>query len=405
MKEKKHISLIKNTLSDFILKIAKIFPFLKIIIPIFLICMLGSLLFLQIRTIQKLKISVLDITRKHEEIQKKLNDLENQDQYKRNEKLQELITQIQNTYSESVSVYEELITLKPSIKNASELDTLFASALSDLSKQEYASAQASLSLLKNKINENKVKLANEFSIPESVETKNTPPASGYQRQQVSTDVGNFMVDIISADLNSTRVIVDTASGSDCTNDCPTLPLSSYIQRNGAFAGVNGSYFCPAEYPSCAGKTNTFDTLLMNKDKVYFNSANNVYSTVPAVIFGGNWARFVGQSLEWGRDAGVDAVIANHPLLVYGGSVVFGGDDDPKKGSKGNRSFVGSAGNTVFIGVVHNATVAESARALKSLGLENALNLDNGGSTALWYNGSYKAGPGRNLPNVLLFVGK
>lgn len=31
-------------------------------------------------------------------------------------------------------------------------------------------------------------------------------------------------------------------------------------------------------------------------------------------------------------------------------------------------------------------------------------LDNGGSTALW-SGGYKVGPGRNLPNVILFVSK
>ena len=233
---------------------------------------------------------------------------------------------------------------------------------------------------------------------------NTPPGSGYSRQSVSTDVGSFTVSLIAADLNSTRVIVDTASDGDCADSCPVLSLAAYAARSGAFAGVNGSYFCPASYPQCAGKTNSFDTLLMNKNKVYFNSANNVYSTVPAVIFSGSSARFVGQSLEWGRDTGVDAVIANHPLLVSGGQVVFGGNSDPKQGSKGNRSFVSNKGSTVFIGVVHSATVAESARALAVLGMDNALNLDSGGSTALW-SGGYQVGPGRDIPNAVLFVGR
>ncbi|KKS24194.1 MAG: hypothetical protein UU81_C0011G0016, partial [Microgenomates group bacterium GW2011_GWC1_41_8] len=145
-------------------------------------------------------------------------------------------------------------------------------------------------------------------------------------------------------------------------------------------------------------------LLMNKNKVYFNGDNNVYSTVPVVIFGNGWIRFESQSLNWGRDTGVDGVLANQPLLVSGGNVVFGGDGDPKKGSKGGRSFVANKGNTVYIGVVHNATVAEAAIVLKALGMENALNLDSGGSTVLW-SGSYKAGPGRNIPNAILFVGK
>lgn len=76
----------------------------------------------------------------------------------------------------------------------------------------------------------------------------------------------------------------------------------------------------------------------------------------------------------------------------------------KKGSKGARSFVANRGNTVYIGVVSNVTVAESARVLKTMGMENALNLDSGGSTALW-SGGYKLGPGRDLPNAVLFVKK
>jgi hypothetical protein len=143
---------------------------------------------------------------------------------------------------------------------------------------------------------------------------------------------------------------------------------------------------------------------MNKNKVYFNSDNNVYSVVPAVIFSNGSVRFIGQSLEWGRDTGIDSMIANQPLLVSGGNVVFNGDGDPKKGSKGPRSFVANKGTIVYIGVTYNATVAENAHVLKALGMDNALNLDSGGSTALW-SGGYKVGPGRAIPNAILFVRK
>jgi exopolysaccharide biosynthesis protein len=239
---------------------------------------------------------------------------------------------------------------------------------------------------------------------QNVTVSNNPPPSGFSVQGVSMDNGNFTVEIVAADLNSTKVIVDTASDSDCSNNCPTLPLSDYVSRSGAFAGINGSYFCPAEYPSCAGKTGSFDTLLMNKNKVYFNSSNNVYSTNPAVIFYGNSSRFVGQALEWGRDSGVDAVLSNYPLLVSGGNVAYSGGGDPKFAPKGPRGFVAVKGNMVYIGVVLNASMEDSAHVLKSLGMDNALNLDEGGSTALW-DGGYKAGPGRNIPNALLFVRK
>lgn len=236
-----------------------------------------------------------------------------------------------------------------------------------------------------------------------VVTNNNPPDSGFSTQNVSADGQTYKVSIVAADLNSTKVIIDTASDSDCGNECPVLPLADYVSRSGAFAGINGSFFCPGEYPSCAGKTGSFDTLVMNKNKHYFNSDNNVYSTIPAAIFSQGTARFVGQSLQWGRDTGVDGVIANYPLLVSGGNVNFTeAPNEPKFGGKGPRTFVAAKGNIVYIGIVHGASMGESAKVLQAMGMGEALNLDEGGSTALWFGG-YKAGPGRNVPNAVLFV--
>lgn len=218
-------------------------------------------------------------------------------------------------------------------------------------------------------------------------------------------MGHTLVDVVAADLNSARVVVDTASDGTCGNDCPVASLGDFAARSGAFAAINGPYFCPASYPSCAGKTNSFDTLIMNKNKVYFNSDNNVFSSVPAVIFSGSSAWYVGQSLQWGRDTGVDAVIAAQPMLLSDGNVVYGGDNEAKRAGKGSRSFIGSTGSTVYIGVVHNANVAEVARVLKTMGVQNALNLDSGGSTALWSGGNYLVGPGRSTPFGILLLRK
>lgn len=339
-------------------------------------------------------------------IEKELNELKSQDQLKINAELKKEIKEMQKTYKNAVDSYEKILELRESGVKTGKLDGLFVMSLDLLSKRNYATASAKIKELDGKIEEEKIKLAAATNppIPQNVPVANAPPDSGYRRQSVSTDMGTFMVDIISADLNNTRVIVDTASDGDCADNCPVLPLAEYVARNGAFAGVNGSYFCPAEYPSCASKKNSFDTLLMNKNKKYINSDNNVYSNVPAVIFSGSSARFVTRSLEWGRDTGVDAVIANHPLLVFNSQLFFTGGGDPKQISRGNRSFVGVKDSKVFIGVVHRVSVAESAKVLHTLGLTHALNLDNGGSTALWSAG-YKVGPGRNLPNVVLFVRK
>lgn len=328
--------------------------------------------------------------------QQELADLQNQDQYKINQDLEKTITAIESSYKKSVAVYESLIKLKESVAKTAKLDETYVTALNHLVKREYASAEATLAKLQKDIASQQASIASSFSIPANVVANNAPPGAGYRRQKVSADIGEYLVDIISADLNSTRVIVDTASDGDCKDNCPVLSLAEYAARSGGFAAINGPYFCPASYPGCAGKTNSFDTLIMNKAKHYFNSDNNVYSNVPAVIFSGGSARFVGQSSQWGRDTGVDAVIASQPMLLSGGNIVFGGDGEPKRGSKGPRSFIGASGSIVYIGVVHNATVAEVAHVLKALGLQNALNLDSGASTGLW-NGGYVIPQGRTTP--------
>lgn len=338
------------------------------------------------------------------DVEKQIEELKNTDQIKRNDDLETEIGNIQKSYNSAVTTYEDLLDFKDKQKDTSDLDTKFAQALASLAKKDYESANKLLAEITSTIATKEQEIAAAFVIPTNVPETAAPPGSGFSKQQVPTAIGNYLVSLVAGNLGSTRIIVDTASASDCANDCPVLSLGDYVARNGAFAGVNGSYFCPASYPTCAGKTNSFDLLVMNKDKTYFNSANNVYSTNPAVIFSPGSMRFVAHASEWGRDTGVDGVISNYPLLVFNKSNMFGGDDDPKKGSKAGRSFVANQGSTGYIGVVHNATVAEAAIVLQTMGMDNAMNLDSGGSTALW-SGGYQVGPGRNIPNAVLFVSR
>lgn len=353
------------------------------------------------------KISLASLKQQLVTTQKKLTDFQNQDQVKINTALKTEIDNINKTFKKATSAYEAIADLDAQKGKTEPLKKSLALILDQLADRKYASAEAELTTLNSDIAKEKTRLTP--IIPGNVDVadlkqSNTPPGSGFSRQSVSALGTNYAVDIVAADMGSTRIIVDTATDGDCRDSCPVLSLGDYVARNGAFAGINGSYFCPADYPSCAGKTNSFDTLAMNKNKKYINSDNNVYSSVPAVIFQSGSMRYVGASQEWGRDTGVDGVLANQPLLLSGGEVRFGGGSDPKQGSKGNRSFVGNKGNIAYIGVVRNATVAEAAQVLKAMGLDGALNLDSGGSTALW-SGGYKAGPGRNIPNAILFVGK
>lgn len=338
-----------------------------------------------------------------------LEVLKNQDQLRINQDLQTQIAQIESAYQDAVAQYERILQLQETSADTRELEELWAEVLSSLSKFQYDDASATIAELKTEIVALEQKLRQQAAAAAATQTPAVPvsnqaPGSGYSRQQVETSAGTFTVSLVAGDINSTRVIVDTASGGDCGNDCPALAVGEYVARNGGYAGINGSYFCPSTYPTCADKKNSFDFLVMNKDKVYFNSDQNVYSTNPAVIFGGSFIRFVGAASEWGRDTGIDSMLSNYPLLVSGGSIRYTGGGDASLGVKSNRSFVANKGNTVYIGVVHSATVAETAVVLQALGMENGLNLDSGGSTALW-SGGYRVGPGRAVPNAIIFVNR
>lgn len=387
-----------------------LYKYKKYLVKVFgvatVISILASIFYLLEAT--KFKTQVSDITKTLENTKKELGELKNQDQIKINEQLKIDVKKTHDAYSQIIKPYEKIQDLKVQKQDAKDLEKTYAEILQYLSDLNYSSGSALLTQLNSDIEKKyaTIAAANQASNPsaQTASVSNAPPSSGYSFQAVKTDSGTFNVAIIAADLNSTRVIVDTASSSDCRDNCPVMSLGDYVARSGAYAGINGPFFCPAEYPSCAGKTNSFDTLLMNKDKHYFNSDNNKYSTVPLVYFNENTMGVRGQTLEWGRDTGVDSVIANYPLYISGGNNNFGGSSDPKINSSGARTFVANKGNFAYIGIVYGASAAQAANVLKTLGMDNALGLDQGGSTALWFGG-YKAGPGRGLPSALLFVRK
>lgn len=368
---------------------------------------IGAYLFLNAQeNIKDLSAKNSDLENKISNVSAELDKLKNEDQYKVNQELKDKVKKTEEGYKSSLAIYNRITDLRAQNIKTGELDKQFAKALDNLSKLNYSSASSELKTLAAAIvkEESSIKAssgsvgAQTAAQLANVPVNNSAPGAGYSQQKVSTPNGEFLVSLVAADLNSTRVIVDTASDGDCRDNCPVLPLATYVSRNGGFAGINGSYFCPADYPSCAGKVNSFDTLLMNKNKVYFNSDNNVYSSVPLVGFTGSSMFVRGRSSDWGRDTGVDSVIAMQTLLVSGGNPTGA------VGGKGAKTFIGTKGSTVYIGIVYNATFNDAGIVLKTLGIENALNLDQGGSTALWFGG-YKAGPGRNIPNAIVLVRK
>ncbi len=235
-----------------------------------------------------------------------------------------------------------------------------------------------------------------------------PPGAGVSTINVHTEKGDFTATVMSFDLGSTRVITDSANDSDCTSNCPVMNLQGYVTKNGGFAGVNGTYFCPAEpaYSSC-GANNSFDFSFYNTRLGHWiNQGNLGYSGRAIVYVDGSGPHYLQNAGSF--SGGLTAGIVMSPGLLDNGNVQI--DDNQsglsdKQKSVGLKEGIGIRANTIMIVAALNVNMQQFAYVFKSLGASGAMNLDEGGSTAMFYGGSYIYGPGRNIPNAIIFASK
>jgi len=109
----------------------------------------------------------------------------------------------------------------------------------------------------------------------------------------------------------------------------------------------------------------------------------------------------------GFSGGLTAGVVNYPGLLNGGVVQI---DDNQSGLSDKQKAVGTKvgigmrdSKNVMVVIASNVNMQQFAYVFKALSATGALNLDTGGSTALYYNGKYLAGPGRGLPNAIIFA--
>lgn len=235
-----------------------------------------------------------------------------------------------------------------------------------------------------------------------------PPApigGGYSYTTVDTERGRYGVYLVKLPLSEYRVKTVTAARDDCSDNCPTKSLADYVKENNGVVGMNGSYFCPPDYSNCSGKTNTFDYALYDSNaRKWINKDARSWGDTGLMTFNGNSARFYKRSSDYNGD-GVDAAISNYPSLLEDGDIVVDEDilTSYQKDVKGTRGAIGFGGENIYLALILGATVEDAAYAMRALGAKDALNLDGGGSSAMYSNGGYIVGPGRSLPNAIVLV--
>lgn len=239
----------------------------------------------------------------------------------------------------------------------------------------------------------------------------TKSAGEYIEKVVVTDRGKFNIKMVEIDTSKgVKMITDSASDSLCTSNCPALSLEDYIKKNHGFAGINGTYFCPPDYPVCQYKSNTFETVFYNsRTSTWMNNSNYRCPGFTAEIDGIHFNKDVDTLAKRVSDARlinayypIYAGIFHCPKLVEDKKIVVDTTVlDAKEKVRGTKSGIGLNGKDMYLIVANNVNAQDFASIFKDLGAESGFLLDGGGSSALWYEG-YKAGPGRNMPNAVVF---
>ena len=234
-------------------------------------------------------------------------------------------------------------------------------------------------------------VAKEAPSPSPIPTPAPKPASSGGGN--TTSGGNYIV--ATFNLSSITVVTDSANDDNCSNNCPAKSLAQFISENGGRAGINGTYFCPPDYSWCSGKVNTYDFPVWNNRKKKWMEAEKLFwDGRGMMIFRGGSPQFYPCAKCSNASSDITGGIVNYPSLLAGGQILVADS------AKGTRNGIGFGNGKLFLVSARNSSYLDLANIFKSLGATDALNLDGGGSTAL-YDGGYRAGPGRALPNAII----
>ncbi|MCY7483636.1 phosphodiester glycosidase family protein [Paenibacillus alvei] len=180
-------------------------------------------------------------------------------------------------------------------------------------------------------------------------------------------------------------------------------LKHMAQRNYAVAAINGGYF--DAYSKT--KVRVPYGYVVRNGRMIHNGSGDKRSVL--VFTKGNQVEMIpGESfLERFNEGDVQGALQVGPRLLTDGKITVNlkgeGFKDPKILKHSSiRSAVGLTKDyKLIILTTSSATIPELARVMKQAGAYQAMNLDGGASSGLYYNGRYMTYPGRSISNALL----
>lgn len=215
-------------------------------------------------------------------------------------------------------------------------------------------------------------------------------------------VGTVKADVVLANLDSTRVVLDlyVASHHPSNRSFPHESFSSMISKTQPTAAINGTYYDTRTYipiGTLAAKGRMLGTgahgiavCFDEQNRVGFYKIKNLH-TFP-------WKKF-------------KIILSTGPTLVKDGKIHLlpraERFRDPGVFSPASRSAIGITSNhkLLLVSIQQPVGLQGLAWVMQHLGAEQAVALDGGSSTALYYRGNYVVRPSRLLTNIFLVYGE
>ncbi|MEI8361189.1 MAG: phosphodiester glycosidase family protein [bacterium] len=250
------------------------------------------------------------------------------------------------------------------------------------------------------------------SIPRARSSRVTDTYSSYERKTVKTSLGDFVTDIVMIDLANPnlKIITETADNGNCKVNCKAKQISSFIEQHNAFAAINGTYF-----DTSRSKLNYYFFPVYNSRLKKFINEDQLkwWTTGPIMVFDMNNKFYYFKDsrdfksvkeFEIKNGVKIQAAIGNKPRLVEEGMnyLIDWEVDQKQREVKTLRNAIAYKQGKLYLVVTQKSRIQDLAEVLTTLGMEYGLNLDGGYSTALFYDDKIKLGPGRDIPNAILF---
>ena len=216
----------------------------------------------------------------------------------------------------------------------------------------------------------------------------------YERKAVYDGRRTVSTNVVTIDVKDSRIKHEAVLANDRLHSNESF--SNMINRKKPIAAINGNFFDAYKSLETYGMI-VRDYEIFNKGQskfsFYLDDKNNPYME----SIGG-----------YGSDmTKVKTSISGDPLLVQNGRNVAmenaKGMESKISTIRAQRSAIGITNDKKVVMVtVNGVNVKELAQIMINLNCKDAINLDGGASSALYYNGRYITKPGRKLNNTIMF---